>query len=95
MSYIRGTFLHGLAQCRFQEAFRPEYPWMDGTSTLKAEEKDSICIFLGGRVPFVIRPKADGQYQFIGECYVHGLMDGEAMNDLEVGKYRVEEITLC
>jgi len=45
---------------------------------------DTVCIFLGGEVPFVVRAEhydeADG-YQFLGECYVHGIMDGEAMNE--------------
>ena len=40
---------------------------------------DTICVFLGGAVPWVIRQ--DGEdYVLVGECYVHGLMNGEAMN---------------
>lgn len=39
---------------------------------------DVIAIIYGARTPFVIRPTANG-YHFIGECYVHGIMDGEAM----------------
>ncbi|PMD29684.1 hypothetical protein L207DRAFT_444914, partial [Hyaloscypha variabilis F] len=47
-----------------------------------------VCIFLGGNVPFVLRARNDSKYQLIGECYVHGVMDGEALkgidnNDLE------------
>lgn len=39
---------------------------------------DSICVFLGGNVPWVVRQ--DGhEYELIGECYVHGIMDGEFM----------------
>jgi len=40
---------------------------------------DRICIFKGGSVPFVVRENANGYYQLIGECYIHGIMDGEAM----------------
>ncbi|KAF2688105.1 HET-domain-containing protein [Lentithecium fluviatile CBS 122367] len=40
---------------------------------------DLICVFYGGSVPYVIRPVDNGFFTFVGECYVHGLMDGEAM----------------
>lgn len=40
---------------------------------------DEICVLYGGRVPYVVRPCEKG-YIFIGECYIHGLMHGEAMN---------------
>ncbi|KAG4442145.1 hypothetical protein IFR05_002358 [Cadophora sp. M221] len=39
---------------------------------------DIVCILDGGELPYVIRRVDDGQYQFIGSCYVHGLMNGEA-----------------
>jgi hypothetical protein len=46
-----------------------------------------ICIFLGCSVPMLLRKvkytDADGQAvysSFIGECYVYGMMDGEAMD---------------
>lgn len=42
---------------------------------------DRICVLGGGEVPFVIRPTigdSKGMYQLIGECYLDGMMDGEA-----------------
>ena len=39
---------------------------------------DRIVLAEGGRVPLVLRPDGDGYYMFIGEAYVHGIMDGEA-----------------
>lgn len=46
---------------------------------------DLICIFYGGKYPYVLRPAGETYYSFIGECYVHGVMHGEAldMNDSE------------
>jgi hypothetical protein len=47
---------------------------------------DVVCIFSGGDVPYLLRqamPPHDGMFQFLSECYVHGVMDGEAMNNLE------------
>ncbi|KAG8531870.1 uncharacterized protein KY384_003506 [Bacidia gigantensis] len=46
-----------------------------------AKEGDRICLLLGGQVPYVVRPhkKRKGEWQFLGEAYVHGIMRGEAM----------------
>ena len=46
-----------------------------------AQIGDMICIPLGSAVPFVIRPSVEGMYNLIGECYVHGIMHGEAFDD--------------
>lgn len=49
-----------------------------------AQVGDKICVVQGCHVPFVIRPhttepSGEQSYQLVGEAYVHGLMDGEAM----------------
>lgn len=41
-------------------------------------EDDVVCVLFGGRVPYVLRPCERG-YTLVGECYIHGLMEGEAM----------------
>ena len=44
------------------------------------KEGDIICVLFGGQTLYVLRPLADGDdYFFLGECYVYGMMDGEAM----------------
>jgi Heterokaryon incompatibility protein (HET) len=46
----------------------------------EARPADQICVFVGGHIPFVVRPcGTSGLFQLIGECYVHGIMDGEVM----------------
>ncbi|KAK3614284.1 hypothetical protein LTR56_027351 [Elasticomyces elasticus] len=47
------------------------------------EADDEIWILDGGRVPFLLRPYPDdsdhaGCFSLVGDCYVHGIMDGEA-----------------
>ncbi|KAM7211457.1 HET domain containing protein [Rhypophila decipiens] len=44
------------------------------------EPGDCICVLLGGRVPFVVRPKAAAppRHTLLGDVYVHGIMKGEA-----------------
>ena len=45
------------------------------------EAGDIVCVLSGCKVPFCLRPMG-GRYLFVGECYVHGLMDGEGMDML-------------
>lgn len=40
---------------------------------------DRICIFTGSSMPHVLRACGGGGYVVGGECYVHGLMYGEAL----------------
>jgi hypothetical protein len=40
---------------------------------------DVVAVLSGGRVPYVIRPVAEGKYRFLSEVYVEGLMEGEAL----------------
>jgi hypothetical protein len=48
---------------------------------------DIICVLFGGTVPYVLRPTENpSEYLFIGECYVHGAMSGEAVDDYERGR---------
>lgn len=51
-----------------------------GLVPARATKGDGICVFLGGAVPFVIRKTDNGHYSLVGECYVHGLMDGKALD---------------
>lgn len=44
---------------------------------------DVICIPAGSAVPFVIRLREKGMYEVIGECYVHGIMQGEAFRNVK------------
>ena len=43
---------------------------------------DKIVVVKGGQVPLLLRPQ-QAEFQLIGECYVHGIMDGEAMTGTE------------
>ncbi|KAF4465746.1 ankyrin and het domain [Fusarium albosuccineum] len=49
----------------------------------ETKEGDFICILYGCSVPVVLRETPDKrQMIFVGEAYVHGKMDGEAMEDI-------------
>jgi len=51
-----------------------------GAVTPLAEVGDEIVVFAGMQTPSVLRRVDNKQYQFVGECYVHGLMNGEALH---------------
>jgi hypothetical protein len=41
---------------------------------------DIIAILLGCKCPVVLRPFCNGMFRVVGECYIHGLMDGEILS---------------
>ncbi|EGX89000.1 HET domain protein [Cordyceps militaris CM01] len=46
------------------------------------EPGDAVTVLYGGRAPFLLRrrgPRSDDGWILIGECYVHGMMNGEAL----------------
>lgn len=51
-----------------------------GLGPTGTEKGDIVCILYGCTVPVVLRerPDKDG-FEFVGECYLHGMMDGEAI----------------
>lgn len=53
---------------------------------------DEVFVIPGGKTPFILRPLGERHihglgkmpcYQFIGECFLDGFMDGEGMRDFE------------
>ncbi|KAH3965816.1 hypothetical protein HBH51_147750 [Parastagonospora nodorum] len=52
---------------------------------------DEMMIIAGARVPYIVRKAGGGTYKLIGESYVHGIMDGEAM----LNSPSMEDIVLC
>jgi predicted sulfurtransferase len=45
---------------------------------------DEVWLLEGGAVPYVLRRQIGGEgerFVFLGECYVHGAMHGELLQD--------------
>ncbi|KAH6691576.1 heterokaryon incompatibility protein-domain-containing protein [Plectosphaerella plurivora] len=53
---------------------------------------DVACVINEIHVPFLIRRREDGRYDLLGECYVHGVMQGQVV---ESGKFEQEVIVLA
>jgi hypothetical protein len=48
---------------------------------LGTKNEDLICIIQGAQTPFIVRGVEERSCQLVGECYVHGMMDGEMMKE--------------
>jgi hypothetical protein len=58
---------------------------------------DQVCILLGCSVPTILCqvPNIEREeYALIGESYIHGMMDGEVIDKLDKGEYKLQKITL-
>lgn len=64
-----------------------------GTVPKLAELGDVVAIMKGGRVPFILKRSLTrpGAFRLVGECYIHGMMNGEALSLPEVveGSFRL------
>jgi len=47
---------------------------------------DLICVMLGGKMPFGLREMGGEHYQLVEEAYLHGYMDGRAIDLAHEGK---------
>jgi Heterokaryon incompatibility protein (HET) len=53
-----------------------------GMAPTNTQVDDGIFILKGGRTPFVLRETdEEDEYLLIGECYIHGAMDGKFWNE--------------
>ncbi|KAH7151042.1 hypothetical protein DER46DRAFT_401158 [Fusarium sp. MPI-SDFR-AT-0072] len=55
-----------------------------GIGPMSMKPGDHVCVLYGGCTPFVMRPvdgTGDEDYLFLGESFVNGLMNGEALDD--------------
>jgi hypothetical protein len=66
------------SQARGRKPFVTDKGYL-GLGPVHLQPGDSIAIFGGTAVPFVLREREDKKYQLIGEAYVDKIMDGEAV----------------
>ncbi|PQE09928.1 Heterokaryon incompatibility protein [Rutstroemia sp. NJR-2017a BVV2] len=82
---VHSSFLDGKSFCLTSH---DRFAWIPELS----EVDDKICVLQGGRVPLVVRPRTDGKYTLIGESWVQGMMNGEAL-DLPNFEWRYISVT--
>ena len=60
-----------------------------GLVSAAARVGDEIFVLAGGQVLHTLRRNGDG-YRYLGDCYLHGFMDGKALQRLEDGTAELE-----
>ena len=61
----------------------------------RTQKEDQIWVLFGCSIPLVLRKcKAEGSYEVVGECYLHGYMNGEIIKELQDGKVKSQEVNL-
>jgi len=83
---------------RFMTTVKGYMGWVPDNITGNEDEQtrssDLIAIIFGCSTPLAIRPCGD-RFQVLGEAYVQGLMDGEAIDALREGKYVPRSFVFC
>jgi hypothetical protein len=76
-----------------------------GWAPKQCKKGDVVAVLAGGKVPYVLRPEASSNpseesgdsrkyYSVLGDAYIHGIMDGEVVTELEDRGGNWEEIVL-
>ncbi|QDS77753.1 hypothetical protein FKW77_004831 [Venturia effusa] len=65
-----------------------------GLAAKQVDVDDVIAVLYGCNFPVVLRPHGI-EYKYIGECYIDGIMNGEALEAQKRGDLREVEIMLC
>ena len=61
-----------------------------------AKKRDLVCILFGCSVPILLRPLQEPEtheryFAIVGECYIHGIMEGEAVELAKSGDDSISE----
>ena len=96
---VYSAFQRAVQQRRFMLTDGGYFGW--GPDNAYSEDRsmelrvgDKIVIVFGCSTPLVIRPKKD-QFEVVGEAYVEGFMDGEALAILESGACKTQTFIFC
>lgn len=66
-----------------------------GLARNETQKGDIVCLLFGASVPMILRPRDDGvSYTFVGDAYIYGYMEGEAMASYESGEYDSMEFAI-
>jgi hypothetical protein len=60
----------------------------------ETQSGDLICVLFGCSVPVVLRKRSEAEYLFVGECYLHGFMDAEAIAMQVKGHLKAQDFVL-
>ena len=75
---------HILSECMYRRFFITKKGYL-GLGPGPMEVGDSVCVLFGGKTPFILRKEED-HFKLIGESYIHGIMEGEVIQQFEAGE---------
>ena len=66
-----------------------------GAAVEQSQKTDMIYVLMGCSIPVILRKTArSNEFRFVGECYWHGFMDGEALAMRDGEKVTAHEFNL-
>ncbi|KAF2964103.1 hypothetical protein GQX73_g9476 [Xylaria multiplex] len=88
----RGKFDY-VVDARVRTAYRKMFYTKSGYIGLGprlTKEGDRVFLVKGSRAPLMLRPRPqNGKWELLGDCYVHGIMQGEAFDETRCGTFTV------
>lgn len=66
-----------------------------GLVPLLTRPGDVSCVLVGVDVPFILRPHAALKFKLLGECYVHGVMEGQCIGMVERKEVIEQSVVIC
>lgn len=98
MTEVHGAYERSSQKRRFMTTTNGYIGWAPdnifGSEYEQTKLGDLIAIVFGCTTPIAIRPMGS-HFQVLGEAYVQGFMDGEAMELLKSGKVQTRRFTFC
>jgi hypothetical protein len=86
-----GNRFYGIANTSYRRRkFMATARGWQGVGSRSIKAGDVLVVLFGSRVPFLLR-KSGGSYRLISNCYIHGLMDGEAIEMWKDGQLEAED----
>ncbi|KAI1120583.1 heterokaryon incompatibility protein-domain-containing protein [Nemania abortiva] len=82
----RNAIYHEIAPMHGRRFFKTAKGLL-GLAPTTARKGDFVVVLFGGKVPFIMR-SYDGLYHLEGECYVHGIMDGEVIHQPRIEQFK-------
>jgi hypothetical protein len=78
--------------CFYRAFLRTSQGWK-GVASQVVESGDMLVVLFGSRVPFILR-RHGIFYRLVSDCYIHGLMNGEAIQMWESGELKVKDFMI-
>lgn len=77
----RGSMLDGISTTAYGRRLFRTSDGLIGIGPAACHPNNKLCLFFGEQVLHILREHGHSEWEFIGECYVHGMMDGQGLEE--------------